>query len=83
MWEGQLALSRPAEQEAPLHSPAARRRALKGTMVQFLYINWHPGSVHSERRVDGNLNSWRLLSHNAHDVRGRKKKLGYKRNSHL
>jgi len=31
-WEGQLALSRSAEQGAPLHSPAARRRPHQGLL---------------------------------------------------
>ena len=54
-WEGQLAVSRPAGQGAPLHSPAARRRPIKGSLAQF---NWRLADRNQEYAkfsVDGHL----------------------------
>ena len=42
LWEGQLALSRPAEQGAPLHSLWLDDAPIKGSLTQFLYFKWHP-----------------------------------------
>lgn len=50
VWEGQLALSRPAEPGAPLHSPATRRLPIKG----------FPGAISLRQRKQGMIlcNPW-------------------------